>query len=56
MSGSQFKEKPLCSVTSAAVPGTVECPECGAALEIWSDEDEVRCNGCGACVVVKNAI
>ncbi|MBF0554685.1 MAG: hypothetical protein HQK96_09060 [Nitrospirae bacterium] len=56
MSGSQFKEKPHCAVNSAAVPNTVECPSCGAVLEIWSDEDEVRCKDCNTCVVQKNAI
>lgn len=24
----------------------VECPDCGATVEIWSDEDETRCK-CG---------
>ncbi|MBF0487949.1 MAG: hypothetical protein HQK98_07285 [Nitrospirae bacterium] len=50
MSGSQFKEKPLCAVNSAAVPNTLECPSCGAVLEMWSDEDEVRCKDCDTCV------
>jgi hypothetical protein len=45
MSGSQFKEKPLCAVKSAA-PDTVECPSFGAEVEMWSDEDEVLCKGC----------
>ncbi|MCG6550753.1 MAG: hypothetical protein L7F77_00390 [Candidatus Magnetominusculus sp. LBB02] len=50
MSGSQFKETPACVVKAAAVPNVVECPSCGAELEMWSDEDEARCKTCDAVV------
>ncbi|MBF0516288.1 MAG: hypothetical protein HQK97_04080 [Nitrospirae bacterium] len=46
MSESQFKEKPACAVKGAAVPDIVECPLCGAELEMWSDEQETHCKAC----------
>lgn len=39
-----------CSVTSAPVPGEATCKKCGAAVEMWSDETEVKCETCGALV------
>lgn len=29
-------------------PESIVCQSCGKNLEIWSDEDEVKCDGCGA--------
>ncbi|MFZ5916430.1 MAG: hypothetical protein ACOYZ7_05835 [Chloroflexota bacterium] len=28
-------------------PNDIECPFCGAKVEIWSDEAYARCPGCG---------
>lgn len=28
-------------------PESITCPKCGRALEIWSDEEETRCDDCG---------
>ncbi|MEM3003882.1 MAG: hypothetical protein QXK96_01105 [Candidatus Bathyarchaeia archaeon] len=32
-------------------PESITCPKCRKALEIWSDEDRTRCDGCGAQVI-----
>ena len=29
-----------------AVPEEIECPECGAELEMWSNEAKVTCPSC----------
>lgn len=39
-----------CSVTSAPVPIETTCKECGADIEMWSDDTEVKCNKCGALI------
>jgi hypothetical protein len=31
-----------------AKPEDIECPECGAEVEIWSDELTAGCSRCGA--------
>ena len=31
-------------------PEKIPCPSCGQAVEIWSDEAEVRCAVCGGIV------
>ena len=31
-------------------PEEINCPSCGQAVEIWSDEAEVRCAACGGIV------
>ena len=28
-------------------PESITCPKCFRILEIWSDEEETRCGGCG---------
>jgi predicted RNA-binding Zn-ribbon protein involved in translation (DUF1610 family) len=40
-----------CSVTSAPVPMETICRQCGIAVEMWSDETEVKCEKCGALVI-----
>jgi Zn finger protein HypA/HybF involved in hydrogenase expression len=40
-----------CSVTSAPVPGETSCKQCGTAVEMWSDETEVKCENCSALVI-----
>ena len=32
------------------VPEYIACPNCGEEVEIWSDEEEATCDGCGAIV------
>ncbi len=49
MAEREIREKPACAVKSAPLPGEIEC-RCGAAVEIWSDEDEAVCDACGATV------
>lgn len=48
---SVFKEKSPCSTRTAAAPETVECPACGEAVEIWSDEEDATCPECGKTVL-----
>lgn len=31
---------------SQSVPDEVECPACGAAVEMWSNETKVKCPSC----------
>jgi len=31
-----------------ADPESITCRSCGRAVEIWSDENETACEGCGA--------
>ncbi len=49
-----IEDKPACSVNKALVPVELSCPQCGVEIEIWSDETEVKCNGCG--VTVNNEV
>lgn len=37
-----------CSVTAAPVPVETTCKQCGADVEMWSDDTEVKCEKCGA--------
>jgi len=39
--------KPACSTAKAAVPDEIACEKCNCIMEIWSDELEVQCPGCG---------
>lgn len=40
--------KPACAEVNRAFPMDVRCKACGAEVEIWSDEEDPRCPGCGA--------
>ena len=40
-------QRPACSEKNAAVPDEVKCDNCGAFLEMWSDEPECICSECG---------
>ena len=39
-----------CSVTSAPVPVETTCEKCGADIEMWSDDTEVKCEKCGTLI------
>ena len=39
-----------CSVKAAPVPLAINCSECGAMVEMWSDETETACGACGASI------
>ena len=39
--------KPACSTANASVPLEVECTDCGMSVEVWTDEPDVNCPGCG---------
>lgn len=41
------EQKPACSTVNASVPDEVKCGKCGDMVEMWSDEQEVRCAACG---------
>ncbi|NOX19944.1 MAG: hypothetical protein GXO99_01595 [Nitrospirae bacterium] len=47
MRGKEFNEKPACAYKSMPFPTEVTCPQCGAEIEIWSDEDQTACRLCG---------
>ncbi len=49
MSKSEPKEKPACAVPTPILT-EIECPKCGAANEIWSDDEEVTCSNCKSVV------
>ena len=34
-------------------PENINCPHCGKRVEIWSDEEETPCPGCGRAVFRK---
>lgn len=40
--------KPACAEINKPYPEEVVCPSCGAEVEVWSDEEDPRCVGCGA--------
>ena len=46
--------KPACSVKSSPFPVEVECPNCKATAEMWSDEAETTCKVCGSLVNKSN--
>ena len=52
MKDRHLEEKPACSVQSAPFPTEVLCSECGKETEVWSDEQEAICYGCGT--ILKN--
>ena len=43
----EFPEKPACAMKNVPFPTEVTCPQCGAEIEIWSDENETACKLCG---------
>lgn len=34
-----------------AAPEDYECPQCGADVEIWTDEQKAKCPECGTVVI-----
>jgi DNA-directed RNA polymerase subunit RPC12/RpoP len=40
--------------TSKAVPETFTCPDCGADVEIWTDEKKGKCPSCKSIVLKDN--
>jgi ribosomal protein S27AE len=50
MKDRRLEEKPACSVNTSAVPVEISCPQCGADVEMWSDEKEITCTSCGCLV------
>jgi hypothetical protein len=52
----EIKERPACSLKNAAFPEEIGCPRCGAALEMWSDEEEALCGSCGSAVMKKKGL
>ncbi len=45
---SGFREKPACAEKYAPLPETFICQGCGREIELWSDEEESACPGCGS--------
>lgn len=41
------KAVPPCSRKAVPTPREELCPHCGEETEIWSDEEEAACDGCG---------
>jgi DNA-directed RNA polymerase subunit RPC12/RpoP len=39
---------------SKAVPETFTCPDCGADVEIWTDEKKGKCPSCKSIVLKDN--
>lgn len=44
---SGFKERPACSTKYDLFLLSMQCKVCGSEVEIWADEDEAVCSGCG---------
>jgi len=40
--------KPACAEVNKPYPMDVVCSTCGVEVEVWSDEEDPRCPGCGA--------
>jgi len=40
------KQKSPCSTKSAPVPEFIACAQCGAEVELWTDEEETVCPSC----------
>jgi endogenous inhibitor of DNA gyrase (YacG/DUF329 family) len=47
---SLFRGCPGASNIREVRPEEIECPQCGAPVEIWSDELSARCSQCGESV------
>ena len=45
-----LKECPGPDRKKPAVPEEVECPECGAEIEMWTNETQATCPSCGEVV------
>jgi len=41
---------PGSDIIRAPRPEEIKCVNCGRMVEIWSDEEETRCPGCGGAV------
>jgi len=52
----RFEEKPACSVKNEPFPEEVKCTNCGAWVEVWSDEEEACCHRCGMEIRVKKGL
>jgi rRNA maturation endonuclease Nob1 len=52
MSGktSEFQTKPACSVKYDHFPVNMNCKMCGLEVELWADEEETVCSGCGGII------
>ena len=46
--GSQTE--PACSVKYDLFPVDMKCKICGLEVELWADEDETVCSGCGGTI------
>ena len=40
------KQKSPCSTKSVPVPECITCTQCGAGVELWTDEEETLCLSC----------
>lgn len=49
----KFQEVPPCSVKKMPVPQTIVCEQCAVEIEVWSDEDEKACPGCGRIIAMQ---
>jgi hypothetical protein len=47
------RESSPCSVKNIPFPEILACPHCGDGTELWSDEEETICQGCGSAVARK---
>lgn len=50
------REKSTCSVRNMPVPDFLDCPNCGAEIEIWTDEEETLCLLCSYRLFKKESI
>ena len=39
--------KSPCSIKNVPAPEFVSCTQCGADVELWTDEEESVCSSCG---------
>jgi len=37
------------------MPQEVDCPECGAEIEMWTNETQAKCSSCGK-VITRNQL
>ena len=53
MQDNRLRERSACSIRNSPAPETIPCTNCGADVEMWTDEEEATCGVCGRLILKK---